>query len=136
MPNIRVVQEKDFEFIVDLWRACGLEHPNNDSESMMRRKFGYQRDLFLVAEMDSTLVGTVMGGYEGRRGWINLLGVDPDYQRQGIATALMKAVEGKLAELDCPKVNLQIRTTNLQAIEFYQKIGYGQDEVVSMGKKL
>ena len=136
MLHIRIVEEKDFASIIDLWKVCGLEHPNIDSESMMRRKCAYQKELFLVAEKDSELIGTVMAGYEGRRGWVNLLAVDPEHQRQGIATALMDAAEQKLVALDCPKINLQIRTSNLQAVEFYKKIGYQEDNVVSMGKKL
>ncbi len=77
-----------------------------------------------------------MGGYEGHRGWINYLAVDPDLQRQGLAKEMMDAVEIPLRELGCPKINLQIRETNLNVIQFYEAIGYNRDPVVSMAKRL
>ena len=77
-----------------------------------------------------------MAGYEGHRGWINYLAVSPDLQRQGIARKMMDEAETKLSSLGCPKINLQIRSTNTQVIDFYKSIGYSDDEVLSMGKRL
>jgi ribosomal protein S18 acetylase RimI-like enzyme len=81
-------------------------------------------------------VGTVMGGYDGHRGWIYTLAVDPAYRRRGIATALVRQVEGLLAERGCLKVNLQVLASNPQTVGFYQKLGYSVEERVSMGKLL
>ncbi len=77
-----------------------------------------------------------MAGFEGHRGWINYLAVSPDLQRQGIARKMMDEAEIKLSSLGCPKINLQIRSTNTQVIDFYKSIGYSDDEVLSMGKRL
>ena len=77
-----------------------------------------------------------MAGYEGHRGWINYLAVAPGAQRQGIATQMMTEAERLLREAGCPKINLQIRTTNASVIEFYEAIGYAQDDVVSYGRRL
>ena len=77
-----------------------------------------------------------MTGYEGHRGWINYLAVSPDIQRQGIARQMMKEAENKLSALGCPKINLQIRSSNIQVINFYKRMGYTDDEVLSMGKRL
>jgi ribosomal protein S18 acetylase RimI-like enzyme len=77
-----------------------------------------------------------MAGYEGHRGWINYLAVSPDRRRLGIGRELMMAAEKVLAAAGCPKINLQVRSANKEAMDFYRAIGFGVDEVVSMGKRL
>jgi len=77
-----------------------------------------------------------MGGYEGHRGWVNYLAVDPDYQKRGWGKKIMKAVEDKLLAIGCPKINLMVRIDNLSAVSFYEKIGYKADDVIGMGKRL
>ena len=77
-----------------------------------------------------------MAGYDGHRGWINYLAVAPELQRQGVAGQLMSAAEETLAAQGCPKINLQVRETNIDVIAFYQTLGYTQDPVISMGKRL
>lgn len=82
------------------------------------------------------MVGAVMVGYDGHRGWINYLAVHPDHRRCGLGSVLMAAAEQRLAELGCPKVNLQVRASNQEAVAFYRRIGYSVDDVVSMGRRL
>jgi len=77
-----------------------------------------------------------MAGYEGHRGWLNYLAVDPDHRRKGLGRTIVEEAERRLRGAGCPKVNLQVRTTNSDAIEFYRRIGYGVDEAISMGKRL
>ncbi len=82
------------------------------------------------------MIGAVMVGYEGHRGWINYLAVHPDHRRGGLGRLLMAAAEKRLVDLGCPKVNLQVRASNLAAVEFYRRIGYATEDVVSMGRRL
>jgi ribosomal protein S18 acetylase RimI-like enzyme len=77
-----------------------------------------------------------MAGYEGHRGWINYLAVCPDHQRRGIGRMLMEQAEMLLKRAGCPKINLQVRSTNSEVIAFYQAIGYSVDDVISMGRRL
>ncbi len=77
-----------------------------------------------------------MGGYEGHRGWINYLAVKPAQQRKGYGQAIMQAVEALLIKKGCPKINLQVRKTNESVIAFYAAIGYSNDNVVGLGKRL
>jgi len=77
-----------------------------------------------------------MGGYEGHRGWINYLAVLPEYQGKGYAKDIMFAIEQKLKNIGCPKINLQIRSNNENVIKFYESIGYFDEHMTSMGKKL
>ena len=89
-----------------------------------------------MLEDGGQLIGSVMVGYEGHRGWINYLAVHPDRRRQGLGRHLMAQAESRLRDLGCPKVNLQVRQSNESATEFYQRIGYAVDDVISLGKRL
>jgi ribosomal protein S18 acetylase RimI-like enzyme len=93
-------------------------------------------DWFLVGLLDETLIATVMAGYEGHRGWLNYLAVAPEHQRRSHARTLVHHAEHLLQSAGCPKINLQIRTTNTAVIDFYRRLGYTIDDVVSMGKRL
>ena len=133
---IRPFTLSDKEAVVEVWRACGLTHPNNDPHQDIAQKMKVDPEMFLVCEVDGTIIGTVMVGYEGHRGWINYLGVLPGYQGQGLGRELMDRAEALLVERGCAKINLQIRATNTRVIQFYEGIGFKVDEVVSMGKRL
>jgi ribosomal protein S18 acetylase RimI-like enzyme len=134
--EIRSYQRSDQTAVVDLWRDCGLVVPWNDPVKDIHRKLRIQRDLFLVGLLDTRLVATVMAGYEGHRGWINYLAVAPDIRNSGLGRRLMAEAEGRLRALGCPKINLQVRSSNADVVEFYKRIGYSMDDVVSMGKRL
>jgi len=134
--KIRAYQPSDEEAVVCLWKDCGLGVPWNDPHKDIQRKLKVQSDLFLVALLETRLVATVMAGYDGHRGWINYLAVAVDLRRSGIGRRLMKEVEPRLKALGCPKINLQVRTSNTGVIAFYQSIGYAMDDVVSLGKRL
>ena len=122
--------------VIELWQKCNLTRPWNNPESDIERKLKVNPDLFLVGLIDDTVVATVMGGYEGHRGWVNYLAVDPAYQRNGLGRKMMEELEKRILSTECPKINLQIRTDNTDAILFYKSIGYRKDEVISMGKRL
>ncbi|VAW40215.1 hypothetical protein MNBD_CHLOROFLEXI01-1585 [hydrothermal vent metagenome] len=135
-PIIRPFTLEDSDAVVTIWKACGLVVSWNDPHKDIARKMEVNPDLFLVAEVDEHIVGTVIGGYEGHRGWINYLAVLPTFQKQSIGQALMQTVEEKLLAMGCPKINLQVRSSNTAVIQFYGHIGYHIDEVVSLGKRL
>ena len=103
---------------------------------MIDNKLRVQPELLFVADVDTRLVGAVMAGFDGTRGWLHHLAVAPEYRLQGIATALVRAAEEGLVGLGCPKVNLQVRAHNVGVAEFYSSLGYRSEELVSMGKML
>lgn len=134
--EIRVFRKSDEGPVVDLWERCGLVRPWNDPRKDIRRKRNQQPEMFLVGVLDSVIVATLMAGYDGHRGWVNYLAVAPENQNGGLGRAIMAEVEKLFASLGCPKVNLQIRGSNKNAIDFYRRIGYELDDVVSLGKRL
>jgi ribosomal protein S18 acetylase RimI-like enzyme len=134
--EIRPYAEGDEESVVQLWERCGLTRPWNDPRNDIARKRAVRPDLFLVGVVDGEIIGTVMAGYEGHRGWINYLAVAPEQRRHGWGRALMTEAERLLLASGCPKINLQVRGGNIEALAFYEKIGFLVDEVVSLGKRL
>ena len=135
--DIRPFRESDVGDIVALWRnVFGYTASHNDPAKVIRQKLAFEHNLFFVAEVDRLLVGTVMGGYDGHRGWIYSLAVRPELRHRRIGTALMEHVERELAKKGCPKVNLQVVTSNDATVAFYKQLGYLVEERVSMGKLL
>jgi len=134
--KIRPFRATDTERVVALWEACELVRPWNDPRKDIERKLGVNPDLFLVAVDEDALVGSVMAGYEGHRGWINYLAVDPSRRKRGVGSRLMTEAERLLEEAGCPKINLQVRSGNADVIAFYRARGYVVDDVVSLGKRL
>jgi ribosomal protein S18 acetylase RimI-like enzyme len=135
-PVLRQYRPGDREALVRLWSLCGLIRPWNDPYRDIDRKLTWDAPNLVVLEDADELIGSVMVGYEGHRGWVNYLAVHPGHQRQGLGRLLMDEAERRLRELGCAKVNLQIRTSNETAAEFYRRIGYAVDDVVSMGRRL
>ncbi len=133
---IRSYEHADQDGVVELWHRCSLVVPWNDPVKDIEAKLKIQSELFLVGIYDGKIVASAMVGYDGHRGWINYLAVDPDFQRKGFGRRIMEKAEDELRKLGCPKINVQIRTSNIDASAFYQSIGYKHDDVISMGKRL
>lgn len=134
--KIRPYSPRDEEAVIALWRDCGLIAPQNNPHADIQRKLADSPDLFLVGTLEDQIVAAVMAGYDGHRGWINYLAVAPHLQKSGYGRQIMEHAERLLRERGCPKINLQVRATNQQVIEFYERIGFRVDDLVSMGKRL
>src|SRR6266568_8753724 len=139
MPSsmrIRVYQSTDEEAVVALWQECGLTRPWNDPRKDIARKLTEQPELFLVGTFEGPVISTAMVGFDGHRGWVYYLAVAPKYRGKSFGRMLMQEAERLLIERGCPKLNLQVRSSNPEAVEFYRRLGYTQDEVVSLGRRL
>ena len=110
--------------------------PWNDPLKDIERKLAVDPQWFLIGEIGNEVMASCMVGYEGHRGWVNYLAVDPNHQRKGFARQLMSEAEEILERAGCPKLNLMVRSSNAAVISFYKSVGYEVDEVVSMGKRL
>lgn len=134
--EIRAFAEGDEDAVIRLWERCDLTRPWNDPHKDIARKLAVRPDLFLIAVDGGEIVGSVMVGYDGHRGFINYLAVGPAYRRQGLGRALMAEAELRLLREGCPKVNLQVRAANEGVVAFYRELGYAVEEMVDMGKRL
>ena len=134
--RIRPYAAGDETAVIELWEKCRLTRPWNDPRKDIARKLAVQPELFLVGMLGEAIVATAMAGYEGHRGWVNYLAVSPEHQRRGLGKTLMRDVEKRLMERGCPKLNVQVRAANSEALQFYRRLGYAQDEAVALGKRL
>ena len=135
--QIRPFDEADTETVVALWERCGLTRPWNDPRRDIERKLTVQRELFLVGvDAEEALVATAMAGYDGHRGWVYYVAVEPDRRGEGFGRQLMAEVERSLEAMGCPKANVQVRTGNERVRAFYERLGYTVDEAFGMGKRL
>lgn len=133
---IRDFGEHDRTAVIELWRACDLVRPWNDPDLDIDRNVATHGARLLVATIDNQVVGSVMAGYDGHRGWINYLAVDRNHRGQRLGEHLMDHAVRYFGEIGCPKINLQIRSDNADAIAFYERLGFTVEDVVSMGKRL
>ena len=138
MPEIRQYDDlKDRSQVIELWRAVfGYEAAHNDPSLSIAKKLANKDDLFFVATDGLSVIGTVMAGYDGHRGWLYAVAVHPERRRSGLGDRLVQAAEDALNALGCMKVNLQLLASNEATADFYKSLGYTVEPRVSMGKVL
>jgi ribosomal protein S18 acetylase RimI-like enzyme len=136
MTSIRPFALRDTESVIALWQETGLTRSWNNPYLDIQRKLTVQPELFLVAVDGEDVVGTVMGGYDGHRGWIYYLASSPQRRGEGIARDLVADVEEKLLEMGCPKVQLMVRPGNEEVLGFYDALGYERFDTTTTGKRL
>lgn len=134
--DIRAYQSTDESAVIALWEVCGLTRPWNDPHKDIARKLTEQPELFLVGVEGEKLMATAMVGFDGHRGWVYYLAVDPAFQRLSYGKQLMHEAEQLLIARGCPKINLLVRSSNTKVLKFYAELGYTQDDVVSLGRRL
>lgn len=122
--------------VIDLWKKCGLIVPQNDPVEDIQKKLEFQPELFLIALLDGRLIGSVMVGYEGHRGWLNYLAVLPSFQKRGYGKKLVNKAIVELKKIGCLKLNLQVRKSNTPVIGFYKHLGFEEEERISLGMRL
>ena len=137
MIKIRRFKKKDKNSVIALWKdVFNPQKPHNDPELVINMKVSFNDGLFFVACENTKIIGTIMAGYDGHRGWIYSLAVLQKYRRKGIGTKLVKKALNELINLGCVKVNLQINKDNQSVVNFYKKVGFSIEDRISMGKKL
>ncbi|CAN7465661.1 GNAT family acetyltransferase [Paraburkholderia sp. DD10] len=139
--SIRRFDASDTDAVVALWQEAFPEYrdvtrPQRNPHLSIANKLATQPELFFVAVLGGRIVGTVMGGYDGHRGWLYSLAVDASLRRHGIGTRLVAHVETALTERGCPKLNLQVLSAKADVRAFYEALGYRADAVISLGKRL
>ena len=134
--TIDTYSSDDEAAMIQLWQECGLVVPWNNPLMDIARKTMDSPELFFTGRLNNRLVASCMAGYDGHRGWIYFLAVAKSEQRKGLAAQLVTYVEGKLMELGCPKLELMVRDSNREIIDFYQAIGFDVDPVRVLSKRL
>ncbi len=137
MPVVlRPLRDADVEQVVSLWHATGLTRPWNDPQRDIARARAVWPDLLVVAVAGDDVVGTVMAGYDGHRGWLYYLATASERRGEGIGRMLVADAERRLEGLGCPKVMLMVREGNDAVADFYDALGYARDATSVLGKRL
>ncbi len=137
MIEVVTYRAHQFDGVRELWEEAFPDDPPwNRAEAAIPAKLAIQPDLFLVAVQGERVVGSVMAGYDGHRGWLYAAAVLKGHQRKGVASRLVAEAERRLRALGCEKVNLQVRAANQQVVGFYCGLGYQVEERISMGRRL
>ena len=135
--EVRPYTHEDFGGLDALWReAFPNDPPRNRAEQSVPAKLAMNDDLLFVAVEDGKVIGSIMAGYDGHRGWFYSVAVRQSAKRRGIGTALVQTAEAALRRLGCCKINLQVRSTNAAVIEFYKGLGFSVEDHISMGRLL
>jgi GNAT superfamily N-acetyltransferase len=134
--HIRAFLPEDEAAVIRLWEQCGLTRSWNDPKKDIARKLTVQPELFLVGTDGDAIVATAMAGFDGHRGSVYYLAVAPGRRRQSLGRQIMREIERRLTGLGCPKLNILVRASNAEVADFYRKLGYATDEVMSFGKRL
>jgi ribosomal protein S18 acetylase RimI-like enzyme len=125
------------EQVIALWEAVfGYETAHNSPNLVIDKKIAIGDGLFFVAVAGVEVVGTIMAGYDGHRGWIYSLAVRSTHRKQGIGSSLVSHAERALTEKGCMKINLQIMQGNETVAGFYSSLGFSEEKRVSMGKRI
>ena len=131
-PSIDIVpcREEDIEEVLSLWaRAEAIPRPTDHPAALVKR-LERDRELFLIARYGSKIVGSLMGGWDGWRGNMYRMAVDPQYQRLGIARRLVEAVESRLRELGAERITSLVFKEEPQAVAFWKSVGYSPDYAI------
>ncbi|WP_298963184.1 GNAT family acetyltransferase [uncultured Roseibium sp.] len=135
-PKITHFEERFRQEVISLWEKCGLTRAWNDPDKDIDRKLSDRNGAFFVMLLGDQVIGSVMASYDGHRGSIYYLSVEPGHQSSGLGKLLMEHCEAFLEALGCPKINLFVRQGNEHVLKFYEKLGYIEDKAVPLGKRL
>jgi ribosomal protein S18 acetylase RimI-like enzyme len=132
--TVRRFAIEDTDAVLAVWEATGLLRANPNPRTDIQKKLRHSPDSFFVGLYGGVIAATVMAGYDGHRGWVYRLAVLPDCQRRGIGTAMVEHAESWLRDQGCPRMKLQVDPDRAGVVEFYRKLGFERQELVSMAK--
>ncbi|MEK9743271.1 MAG: GNAT family acetyltransferase [Gammaproteobacteria bacterium] len=134
--KIRAFSSDDEAAVIDLWRRCDLIRPWNDPVGDIAQCLNNISSTLFVASEDGRIIGSVMVGYDGHRGWVYYLAVDPEKQKRGNGRALMRQAETWILQKGGRKIHAMIREENLAVSDFYRSLSYENGDVRLMQKWL
>ena len=122
-----------YENIIKLWKKAGISVGSTDTKEEIERMLKRNPELLLVGKLDEELISVVIGGFDGRRGYVHHLAVDPDYQKKGFGTMIMDELIARFRKMGVHKVHLFIEKYNKEVVEFYINLGWEiRDDLIMM----
>lgn len=134
--DTRAYQPTDREALIALWEKVFPDDPPHNKPAQMIEAKAKVDGLMFVAEDEGRLIGAIMAGYDGHRGWLYGVAVESEFCRKGVGTKLVKHAVRQLQAIGCVKVNLQVTSTNSKVVDFYTSVGFVVEDRISMGRLL
>lgn len=135
--RVRLFNESDYDYVYSLWRSCNIELGTSDSREEILKFIEKNPETSLVGEVDGLIIGSILGGFDGRRGLIHHLAVDPSYQEKGYGRKLINSLEENFKRMGVVKISFWVKTNNIGVKDFYTKLGYKKrDDIITMSKVL
>ena len=124
---------KSYAEVITLWRKAGISVGSSDTMEELKKMYQRNPQLFLIGKINKKVVGVVMGGFDGRRGYLHHLAIDPDYQKRGYGKIMMDALVGKFRKMGVHKIHLFIEKYNKEVVKFYSNSGWEiRDDLIMM----
>jgi ribosomal protein S18 acetylase RimI-like enzyme len=136
LPSFAPIADADVAQIIALWERCALTRPWNDPAADIALARNSPNATVLVGRAGGEIVGSVMVGHDGHRGWVYYVSVDPDHRDRGFGRAIMTAAEDWLRARGVPKLQLLVRRANAKVQAFYETLDYAEQETIVYGKWL
>lgn len=128
------VEDGEVEAVIDLWDRCGLLRPWNDPRRDIALARANPTSRVLVGRLDGRVAAGAMLGFDGHRGWVYYVAVDPALRGRGFGRMLVEAAEAWFRELGAPKMQLMVRRANAEVVGFYEALGFSDQDTVTLGK--
>ena len=124
---------KYYKEVIELWRKTGISVGSTDTKEELKRMIEHNPDLFLIGKIEEKVIGVVMGGFDGRRGYVHHLAVDQKYQKKGYGKIIMDELMVRFRKMRVHKVHLFIEKYNKEVVKFYQNLGWEiRDDLIMM----
>lgn len=135
--NIRPFDISDYDTVYELWTKCNFELGASDTRDEIHKFIKMNPSTSLVGEIGNKIISSVLGGYDGRRGLIHHLSVDPVYQKTGYGRQMLQALEKRFKEIGIVKISFWVKKSNIKVVKFYNKYGYeSREDIITMSKVL
>ncbi|TXT60068.1 MAG: Acetyltransferase YpeA [Promethearchaeota archaeon] len=133
MMKLEKLSINDYDRILEIWKETELSVGSSDTKKGVERMIKRNPNLCFICKIDETIVGVVMGGFDGRRGYVHHLAVDLEYQNQGVGKLLMDKLIKQFKKKQVHKVHLFIEKRNIEVINFYKNLGWNlRDDLIMM----
>ncbi|OLS22820.1 MAG: Acetyltransferase YpeA [Candidatus Heimdallarchaeota archaeon LC_3] len=137
VKKIRKMTRDDIPYVRKLWAKSSIDLTLSDDSIELEKMISQNEEFCLVCEIDTIIISAVLGGFDGRRGWVHHLAVDPNYRRQQIGTFMMEKLMEKFIKADVVKVKLEILKSNIEVVEFYKQLNWDlRSDLVTMSYSL
>lgn len=131
------MKQLDFKHVREIWKKAGIDLTASDTEQELSRMIERNPNYCFVGQENNSIIAAVLGGFDGRRGWVHHLAIDPKYQKKGYGKQLLDVLISAFEKDNIIKIKLEVVESNKEVIEFYVHEGWDlRPEITTMSMNL